>query len=179
MTIQLNPMRWLRPILERVQWALSHGKTLGLKAGPDGEPVPVPRSEQVPQNIGRTEPFLETELRTAVPLDMHKPEPGSLAHAEALLSWLQKHYPPGALLPAADVENVCYPLFLEQTGWRPRYWGSRRGVGKHLRELPGVKKVSPYIETEDGFKERVRCYQLPLADKVAEAVELAALKHAA
>ena len=82
-------------------------------------------------------------------------EPGPLAHAEALLSWLQRRYPPGTLLPAGDVEYVCYPLLLEQKGWRPRPWGSCKGVGKHLSKLPGVEKVSPYVVAEDGFKERI------------------------
>ena len=68
---------------------------------------------------------------------------------------------------AADVEHECYPLFLEQKGWRPQPWGSRKGIGKYLSGLPGVGKVSPYIDGENGIKERIRCYRLPSADPVA------------
>lgn len=168
---------WLawRKLLGTVPRKLSHVNTIGAKS----DSVPVPGSEQVPRVIDNAEPFLETELRAAVPLNERKLRPGPLAQAEALLSWLQKLHPPGALLRAADVEHECYPLFLEEKGWWPQPWGSRNGIGKHLRGLPGVGKVSPYIEAEDGIKERARCYRLPLADAVAEAADLAALKRAA
>ena len=165
-------LRWLawRKLLEPVPRKLSHVNTSGAKS----DSVPVPGSEQVPRDIDKAEPFLETELRAAVPLYEHKPRPGPLAQAEALLSWLQKLYPPGALLRAADVEHECYPLFLEQKGWWPQPWGSRKGVGKHLRGLPGVGKVSPYIEAADGIRERVRCYQLPSAVGGVAAINCAA-----
>ena len=119
--MRVNPMerlwavlRWLawRKLLEPVPKKLSHVNTSGAKS----DPVPVPGSEQVPRDIDKAEPFLETELRAAVPLYERKPRPGPLAQAEALLSWLQRQYPPGALLRAADVEHECYPLFLEQKG---------------------------------------------------------------
>ncbi len=109
---------------------------------------------------------------------MPAPEPEPLAHAEALLRWLQKKYPPGALLRAGDVEHLCYPSFLQQKGWRPQPWGSRNGVGKHLSELPGVEKVSPYVVAEDGITERTRCYRLPLAEEI-QAVEWPRYKGAA
>ena len=185
MIIRVNLMERLRAMLRWLAWSgllarvlrkLSHVNASGAKSNSVRQPVPVPGSEQVPRDIDKAEPFLETELRAAVPLHMRKPPPGPLAQAEAFLSWLQKLYPPGALLRAADVEHYCYPLFLEQKGWWPQPWGSRKGIGKHLRGLPGVAKVSPYIEAEDGIKERARCYRLPLADAVAEAVDLAAFK---
>jgi hypothetical protein len=92
---------------------------------------------------------------------------------------LQKRHPPGALLRACEVEHECYPLFLWQKGWRMRPWGSRKGVGKYLSKLPGVEKVSPYLVTEDGRKERVRCYRLPLAAAEIQAAEWPRYKRAA
>jgi hypothetical protein len=183
MMMRANPMerlramlRWLgsSKLMERVPRKLSPASD----AKSDSAGQRVPGSEQVPRDVVKAEPILETELRAVVPLYERKPRPEPLAQAEALLSWLQKLYPPGALLRAADVEHECYPLFLEQKGWWPQPWGSRKGIGKHLGGLPGVGKVSPYIEAEDGIKERARCYRLPLADAVVEAVDSAALNSA-
>ena len=80
---QLNKMRWLRAIL---RWLGGSRLVEPVPRKLFHVTVPVPRSELVPRNIGGTEPFLETELRAAVPLYRRKPHPGPLAQAEAFLS---------------------------------------------------------------------------------------------
>ena len=83
MMIRVNPMERLRAMLRWLAWSkllepvprkLSHVNTRGAKS----DPVPVPGSEQVPRDIDKAEPFLETELRAAVPLYMRKPSLGRL-----------------------------------------------------------------------------------------------------
>jgi hypothetical protein len=63
MMMRVNPMERLRAMLRWLAWS---------------EWLPVPRSEQVLRDIGKAEPFLETELRAAVPLSRRN------AHSEPI-----------------------------------------------------------------------------------------------
>ena len=110
---------------------------VGPRCNAGGTHARVPWPEQVPQGFATTEPVVKTELRAAVPLYLRKSQPGPLAQVEALLNWLQKLYPPGALLRAAHVEHECYPLFLEQKGWRPQPCGSRKRHGQASERAAG------------------------------------------
>ena len=105
MMIRVNPMERLRAMLRWLAWS---------------ELLPVLRSEQVPRDIGKAEPFLETELRAAVPLSRRNAHSEPLTQAQALLSWLQHHYPPGTLLRATDVRDW----------WRSRASTATKNVGR-------------------------------------------------
>jgi hypothetical protein len=191
--IQMNHMvLWSRKMRQRLQlltrslawnWGVepvpsrSSLGVSGLEAERHREPIRVPFLEQVPKDVGRMEPLLKQKSRSAGP--RLTPQPGPLAQAKALLCWLQQSYPPGTVLKAWELESELYPRFAEEKGLSVRPWGSRNGVGKYLREVPGVEKISPYLDAGYGYKERVRCYRLPLADAATVAVRLPALRRAA
>ena len=83
-----------------------------------------------------------------------RPKQDANSQAAALLQWLQRRLPPGALLEAWYVQEVCYPQFIAEKGWYFHPWSGRKGVGKFLGEQPGVRKLSPYLETDYGLKDQ-------------------------
>ena len=174
-------MRWLRwsRSSEPVPGEVANIHATGCMIARSQEPVPGSCPELVDKEIYPPKPVpRRAEAATRPHLRVLLPRPEARVQAEALLSWLQKLYPPGQLLRASDVEQVFYPIFVRQKGWIARPWGSRKGVGKYFGGLPGVEEDSPYL-TEEVGKRRVRCYRLPLARVASDLVDLSRLERAA
>ena len=126
---------------------------------------------------GRDEPLQNSAAKPPDPvvdLDLHPdpvpsnpdPNPDAVAHARALLGYMQERYG-GHFLQAGEVEAICYPQLLEARGWRGRPWGGRHGVGKFLTDMTGGKRQYRTWEDEDGKPQRLRAYWIPPATAAA------------
>jgi hypothetical protein len=62
--------------------------------------------------------------------------------------------------------DEAYSTMLDEKGWRGQPWDGRHGVGKHLTQLTGGKRVTGYRKEPDGSKRRARGYFIPHAANV-------------